>query len=286
MNTGADTLALTLTLATTLPLTALLTGLFGSLHCLGMCGGISGSIALATPLRKDLPTASGRTFPVAVTAAGMAASMVAAVPNRAAWVRLGPNVLAFNLGRISSYTLAGALAGGIGGIAMQPWFFTGVSGIRGALYLFANLMIVLTGLYIMGISRWLAPLERAGSRLWRHIAPYGRQFMTMETPSQAARFGIIWGWIPCGMVYAMLLAAISAGGAREGAITMFAFGVGTLPSMLLAGVAAGSLRHAMRHPRIRMAAGLAVIAMGLFGVARAGMLEQLQTFGAFCVATN
>ena len=95
-------------------------------------------------------------------------------------------------------------------------------------------------------------------------------------------FGMLWGWIPCGMVYAMLLTAMSAGSAAGGAMTMFAFGVGTLPVMVGSGWSAGRLRGWTRKPRVRLAAGIAVVAMGLFGIARMGTLEQLQVFGAFC----
>jgi sulfite exporter TauE/SafE len=127
-------------------------------------------------------------------------------------------------------------------------------------------------------------LERAGGHLWRRIAPYSKRLLPMNTAPRAAMFGMLWGWIPCGMVYAMLLSAMSAGNATGGMTTMLAFGLGTLPAMISVGWAAGSVQRWTRDSRVRLAAGAAVVAMGLFGFARADGLQQLQAFGAFCVS--
>jgi hypothetical protein len=260
-----------------LPLTALITGLLGGLHCLGMCGGVSGSIALATPPAGG--AVSGRAFPVPVHAAANSAP-AAGRP----WAA-ETNVLAFNAGRIASYSVAGAFAGAVGGIA-SGWNPTAVisdtQAIRTGLFVFANLMIVLAGLYLLGVPQLLAPLERAGGLIWRKIAPLTRPLLPLQSPAHAALFGAAWGWIPCGMVYAMLLTAIGAGSAAAGALTMLAFGVGTLPAMLAAGFAGGAIARWTRHPRVRLVAGLAVIAIGIYGLLRLGSLEQLQAFGAYC----
>lgn len=256
-----------------LPLTALTTGFLGSLHCLGMCGGVSGSVALASAKRPS------RAFPVPVQVA-------AAGPHLPGARVTETNVFAFNAGRIASYGIAGALAGTAGGIIggwAQGGVISGTTGARTAMFVFANLMIVLTGLYLMGIPQLLAPLERAGGVIWRRIAPMTRSLLPLRSPYQAALFGAIWGWIPCGMVYAMLLSAISAGSAMAGAACMLAFGAGTLPAMLAAGLAAGRLQGWTRLPRVRLAAGLMVVAIGLFGFARLASLDQLQAFGAYCV---
>ena len=270
-----------------LPLTALTTGFLGSVHCLGMCGGISATVAMASPLRP--PAGDGRTNSVPIVIAFSAApgiagaTVVASVPRYAA----ESNVLAFNAGRIASYAIAGAMAGTLGGALAsvgQAWVISETMPMRTALFVFANLMIIFTGLYLMGLPQFLAPLERAGGHLWKHISPWSRKFLPLRSPVHAAMFGALWGWIPCGMVYAMLLTAMSAGSTAGGAITMLAFGVGTLPAMIGAGWSAGRVRGWTRKPKIRLAAGIAVIAMGMFGLARLGTLSQLQTFGAFCNA--
>jgi hypothetical protein len=268
----------------TLLLTALTTGLMGSLHCLGMCGGISATVALASPPARPPDNGTLRPVPVALVThpvSTRAGFLPSTAPSTAE-----ANVLAFNAGRIASYAIAGALAGTLGGALAglgQGWVISETTPVRTALFLLANLMIIFTGLYLMGVPQLLAPLEKAGGHLWRHLSPHAQKLLPLRTLSHAAWFGMLWGWIPCGMVYAMLLTAMSAGSAASGAMTMFAFGAGTLPVMLGTGWSAGRLRGWTRRPRVRLAAGMAVVAMGVFGLARIGTLAQLQAFGAFCM---
>lgn len=269
--------------ALTLPLTALTTGFLGSVHCLGMCGGISGTIALGAtrPARAGNP---GTSFPDSIPIV-VARGSAPVLSSRQTHSLSTPqtNVLAFNAGRVASYMVAGALAGTVGGVIGQGWVISETLNARMFLFLFANLLIVATGLYLMGLPQILAPLERAGGHLWRRIAPYTKKLLPMNTAPRAALFGMLWGWIPCGMVYAMLLSAMGAGSAAGGMATMLAFGIGTLPAMIVVGWAAGSVQRWTRDSRVRLAAGAAVVAMGLSGFARADGLQQLQAFGAFCM---
>jgi sulfite exporter TauE/SafE len=266
-------------------LTALTTGLMGSLHCLGMCGGISATVALASPLAAIADTAALRPAPVSLAAIPVTVRVPASSWRSTAPSTAEGNVVAFNAGRIASYALAGALSGALGGAiggAGPGWVISESMPMRTLLFLFANLMIIFTGLYLMGVPQLLAPLEKAGGHLWRHVAPWSRRLLPLRTRSHAALFGMLWGWIPCGMVYAMLLSAMSAGNAAGGAMTMVAFGLGTLPVMVGSGWSAGWLRGWTRKPWVRLAAGMAVVTLGLFGIARMGSLEQLRVFGAFC----
>jgi uncharacterized protein len=260
----------------TLPLAALTTGLLGSLHCVGMCGGVSGTIALGAdgPARRGV---QGGALSIAIPV-----SAVGRAPHSLSSGQI--NVLAFNGGRIASYMVAGAMAGTIGGAIGQSWILNETTGARTLLFLFANAMIVATGLYLMGVPQLLAPLERAGGQLWCHLSPYTKKLLPMNTAPRAALFGALWGWIPCGMVYAMLLSAMSAGGTASGMLTMLAFGIGTLPAMVATGWATGGIGRWTRDGRIRVLAGAAVVAMGLYGFARADGLKQLQSVGAFCVS--
>jgi hypothetical protein len=271
----------------TLPLTALIAGFLGSLHCLGMCGGISGTIALSANARRSGGNAESNInerahaiIPVIVSHSAGQSIASSALPISAS---SHENVIAFNLGRILSYGVAGALAGSLGGLLGPGWIINDTASVRWFLFVIANLMIILSGLYLMGITRLLAPLERAGGSLWKHVSPLSKKLMPISSPGKAAIFGAVWGWIPCGLVYAMLITAISAGNGIGGFVTMFAFGVGTLPAMLAAGFAAGALKKWTRETRVRMVAGALVVAMGLFGMARIGTLEQLNGFGAFCI---
>jgi hypothetical protein len=251
-----------------LPLTAMTAGLLGSVHCLGMCGGVSGMVAMAAPARDRTHIGTNAALTLRVIA----------VPHSPPLAK----VLAFNLGRVTSYGVAGAIAGSAGNLIGQAWLLDGSFPLRAALFLFAHLMVIITGLYLMGLPQLLAPIERAGGALWRYLSPLTRRFLPLDSPTRAAAFGLLWGWIPCGMVYAMLLSATSAGSAAMGAATMLAFGIGTAPAMLAAGVAAGTLARWTRDARVRIAAGGAIVLLGLAGLLRADSLASLRAFGAFC----
>ena len=266
----------------TLPLTALATGFLGSVHCLGMCGGISATVALASPFGDNSKLVPGSPQ---VAIINMSARVVDTAHTSLSVAN--SNVLAFNVGRISSYAIAGGLAGTLGGALAgigQGWVISDTLSARTTLFVLANLMVMFTGLYLMGFPQLLAPLERAGGHLWRRISPLTRGLLPLRSTGHAALFGMLWGWIPCGMVYAMLLTAMSSGSAGNGMATMLAFGAGTLPAMLLSGWAAGTLQRWTRRPRVRFVAGLIVVTLGAFGLARIGSLEQLQAFGSFCTS--
>ena len=203
-----------------------LVGLLGGTHCVGMCGGIVGALSVGGPPRFSLH-------------------------------------LAYNLGRILSYTLAGALVGALGSASLA---LAGQLPLRIALYLAANLMLIALGFYLMGVTRALAFTERVGQNLWRHIQPLTRRFLPARTVAQALPLGMLWGWLPCGLVYSALATALAAGSASQGALLMLAFGLGTLPNLLLAGLLLVRLRHLVQQPAVRLAAGLLVTAVGLWGL--------------------
>lgn len=204
---------------------AFVVGLLGGVHCLGMCGGIVGALSLGGG-------------------------------GSARW----PVLLAYNAGRISSYTLAGALAGGLG------YYFSALAPVQNAqlgLQLVAAVFLVLMGLYLAGWWNLLLGVERFGAVLWRRIEPLGRGLLPVRSVGQAYLLGMLWGWLPCGLVYTALVWTLSAGGAVEGAALMLAFGLGTLPNLLLMGAAAAHLGRWVRTPGVRQAAGLLVIGFGL-----------------------
>ncbi|WJW75773.1 sulfite exporter TauE/SafE family protein [Thiohalobacter sp. IOR34] len=226
-------------------LAALLVGLFGGVHCIGMCGGIVGALGLSLP-------ESGR--------ARLAAQL--------------PWLLAYNLGRIASYCLAGALLGGIGGLAAH-W-----AGLREAqllLQLLAGLMMLALGLYLGGWWLGLTHIERAGGRLWQRLEPLGRRLLPVRSWPQALLLGLVWGWLPCGLVYSVLIWAIAAGSAAQGALLMLGFGLGTLPALLVMGSLAARLGTLLRSPPARRLAGGLVLGFGIYatGLALAGLARSL-----------
>jgi len=212
-----------------------LVGLLGGTHCVGMCGGIVGALSMGGPARWSLH-------------------------------------LAYNSGRILSYAIAGAIAGAVGGAGM---LFAGTLPVRLVLYLLANLMLVALGLYLIGVTRALAFSERLGQNLWRHLQPLTRRFLPARTVAQALPLGLLWGWLPCGLVYSALATALTTGSAGRGALLMLAFGLGTLPNLLLAGMLLGRLNEFTRKPSVRMISGLLVLGFGLYGLS--GVVRLLQT---------
>ncbi len=238
---------------------ALIAGLASGLHCTAMCGGIAGTHgARAVP----------RSQPVSVLPRGT----VAASP-------LSRNI-AFNLGRISSYTLAGALVGSAAGATLA---MSDSMPLRQALFIAANLMLVMTGLQVAGVSA-MAPLERVGARLWRHLQPHAARLAAGAAHSarQSLAMGALWGWIPCGLVYAMLATAMAQGNSMESAAVMLAFGLGTLPNLLAIGWAGTRANAWLVHPLVRALAGGGIAVMGVVGLLRLPALSQLDAWGALC----
>jgi sulfite exporter TauE/SafE len=158
----------------------------------------------------------------------------------------------FNAGRISTYALAGAAAGSAG------WLLS----LQNSLYLFANVVLILVGLHLAGFGALLR-LERLGGPLWRRLQPLAARASAKGNPYFA---GLLWGWLPCGLVYAALAIAVSGGDAFSGSAAMFAFGLGTLPWLLAAGAAAAQLRRWMSFPAVRLAVGGGVMAFGVHGL--------------------
>jgi sulfite exporter TauE/SafE len=209
---------------------ASLVGLLGGTHCIGMCGGIVG--ALTSGLSDDMRNSRAR--------------LVAAQ-------------LAYNTGRIISYAAAGVLAGLLGRQATTM----GVTGGFPIGGIIAAVIMILLGFYLGGWWQALQWLERLGAHVWRHIEPFGRRFIPVRHAGQALLLGLVWGWLPCGMVYSVLVLALASGSGTEGGAIMLAFGAGTLPTMLAMGIAFGSLGRWVRNKRVREAAGILVILMGV-----------------------
>jgi len=107
-------------------------------------------------------------------------------------------------------------------------------------------------------------LEKLGAKLWRHIQPIGQRLFPISSPLQAFLLGALWGWLPCGLVYAAVAWSLTTANALEAAKLMLGFGLGTLPAMLLGGNAFDYLKGWIQNPLIRTSAGVLIIAFGIY----------------------
>ena len=212
-------------------LVAFVMGLFSSMHCIGMCGSIIGTLTLS--LSPDI---------------------------RNNKKRLLPFVFNYNFGRITSYTIAGALTGMVEVLLTLP--LSEAHGHR-VLQLISSAIMASAGLYIAGWFPRFAYIEKAGVFLWKQLEPYGRKLIPVKNRTQAYLFGMIWGWLPCGLVYAALALAATAGDVSKSALTMFAFGLGTLPAVMGVGIMTHILTRLSRMQRFKQAIGLFMIVLAL-----------------------
>ena len=204
---------------------AFLAGLLGSGHCFGMCGGIAGSLGAVSGLGKRS----------------------AALP-----------AVQFNLGRLLGYALLGAVAGGVLGLAgdimaLKPlgkW-------LRGI----TSVMILLIGLRFLVDWRGLDIIEKGGAALWQRIMPFAVRISRRHDWLGRLGLGACWGFLPCGLVYTVLVTAASTGSAVAGATTMAAFGVGTLPAMLGLTLAAPALSVFLSDRFVRRIVGFSLVVL-------------------------
>lgn len=240
-------------------------GVLGSVHCIGMCGGIVSAISLAAqPAHR---------FPVPIRRAETA--------RPTGGIDRITGIVMYNAGRIGSYALAGAIAGGAARAALA---LTGMAQIQSIGYWLANSMLVALGVYLMGATRSLAWLEAGGQRLWRQIQPLTRNVLPLDTPWKMLLAGSLWGWLPCGMVYSMLLTALLTGSAATGATVMLVFGLGTLPMLFALGILGAHLRSALQRRPVRLLSGLIVLSFGLLGLFRIWHGMPIGWLDALCVS--
>jgi sulfite exporter TauE/SafE len=176
-------------------------------------------------------------------------------------------VLAYNAGRITSYAMGGAIAGAAGATLKS---LVSVEHAMLGLRLGAGLMMVAMGLYLAGFGGALRWAERAGEPVWRWVAPLARRFVPVRTPVQALALGLAWGWMPCGLVYAGLAAALAGGSVLGGMATMVAFGIGTLPTLVAMSSTAALVARASRSARVRVGAAVVVGCFGVMQIAGVG----------------
>lgn len=211
---------------------AFLVGLMGAGHCIGMCGGLVGAISQQMPTQTKGNVLVGKL----------------------------QFIVSYNAGRILSYTLAGALIGGSASL-LSTLFSLDIYLL--SMRILAGVMMIATGLYIAKIWSGVVQIERLGKRVWQVLGPIANRLLPIKSLKQAFVAGLIWGWLPCGLVYSTLTWAVAANSAQQGALIMAAFGLGTLPALFSAGVAAQVFAQFVLQSSVRMISGLLLVGFGI-----------------------
>lgn len=209
--------------------TAFLVGLLGSAHCFGMCGGIAAAYA---------PSIKEKSLSQSLLVASF-----------------------YNFGRALSYAIAGAIAGSVGvalGSSLDLAYWSII------LRFIAGLIIILIGLQLLFKFELLAWVESIGKPVWEKLAPLTRHLLPLDHPLKWLALGGLWGWLPCGMVYSMLLMAVTSGGSFQGAALMLCFALGTLPSMMLTGVTLAHFGELFKRKLVHQVAGGMCIIFGIW----------------------
>ncbi|WP_068452065.1 MULTISPECIES: sulfite exporter TauE/SafE family protein [unclassified Oleiphilus] len=169
-------------------------------------------------------------------------------------------VLSYHLGRVVSYTMAGIFVGLIG------FWFAEYLGALTALRALAAIMLILMGFYLAGWFNGLILSEKLGSLVWRRLQPLGKRYLRPSGQAQAICLGLVWGWLPCGLVYSSLIYASSQAHWFNSALTMLCFGIGTLPSMLGVSFMGKQATAWLNSTRFRKAAGIALLIYGVWSL--------------------
>lgn len=218
-------------------LTAWLLGFIGSIHCMGMCGGIVGALTLNNQSKHPVITQ-----------------------------------LAYHAGRISTYGLLGLTVGFLG-----FWLADLHHSLANTMRVISGGMLILMGLYVSGATQALNWLEKGGSVAWKYIQPISKTFLPVRNLPQAMGLGMVWGLLPCGLVYSTLTWSLVAADPVQSASMMMMFGLGNLPALLSFGLFAQTLTKLKKQPLVRLSLGALIILFGIWTLAGPIMMSTMNT---------
>ena len=212
--------------------TAFLAGLLGSGHCFAMSGVIAGSLGALS--------------------GGGTSKKALVLP-----------ALQFNLGRMVGYAIIGAIAAGILGAAGE---IMALKAYGKSLRVLTALMVFFIGIRFLVDWKGIDIIEKGGAGIWRKIAPLAAKASQRHDWIGRTGLGVLWGFLPCGLVYTVLMTAASTGAALSGAATMFAFGAGTAPAMFGLTVAAPALNTFLSDKLVRRIVGFSLVVLAIWMV--------------------
>jgi sulfite exporter TauE/SafE len=250
------------------------TGLLGGVHCAGMCGGIVGALSMLGQRAQSVADMRPVTFPITWVNNQQIPSIVAPIiPVRnvdSLWVRaLTP--LYYNIGRISMYTVLGILAGSAGSLS---FFFEQALPIQQFAYLISSMLLIMIGAYLVGVRWVVTALETLGQPFWRRIKPIATARLRQTGPLNLILTGALWGLVPCGMLYGVLSMALFSGSGIRGGLLMLAFGLGTLPNLMMLGVAGDAMKRLTGRRWVRQLAGAIIVGFGVLGLFRINLVIE------------
>ena len=212
-------------MTTALLVAALFMGFFGSPHCLGMCGGLVAAFGLSM---KDVSPTKRKAL-----------------------------IATYHVGRLLSYASLGLIAGLLGTTVLAP-LMVGNNIPR----ILLGLVLVFVGMTMLGMP-FLTKLERFGMRFWQALAPLRQKVFPLVTFPRALTAGLLWGFLPCGLVYGALLIAVVGHDPLTGAVLMFAFGLGTIPMLVATHKTVNIIRNQIGRLRLRQLNGAIMVISGL-----------------------
>ena len=203
---------------------ALLSGLLGGVHCAAMCGGIATGFSAMSP--------------------------------QGGWQQ----AVQVNLGRVGGYVLAGAIVGGFGAGLLRVFRFDMLAiGLRMAV----GMVLVMVAVRLLDQRGRLHFIPRPGARFWRFLQPFQKRLLPADRAWRRIALGMLWGWLPCGLSMTLLTAAWLQASARDGALTMAAFGLGTLPMMIPLTWSGARMGRWLQKPAFRTTAAVFILLAGL-----------------------
>jgi sulfite exporter TauE/SafE len=248
------------------------TGLLGGVHCAGMCGGIVGALSMLGGRAKSVAEVRPATVPVnwmskqqfSTISVPTAAPTVQVRNADSLWARAF-TPLYYNIGRISMYTALGIFAGSVGSLS---FFFEQALPVQQAAYFISSILLIMIGAYLVGVRWVVSALESLGQPFWRRIKPLATARLRQTGPLNLVLTGALWGLVPCGMLYGVLSIALFSGSGIRGGLLMLAFGLGTLPNLMLLGVAGDAVKRVTGRRWVRQLAGAIIVGFGLLGLLR------------------
>lgn len=215
---------------------AFLIGLLGSGHCLGMCGGITTMLTTAIKPINTSPNTATHTSKNNKTLL----------------------VICYHFGRILSYSFIGFIVAFTGSMASKS-----IGLPLQILHIIAGVFLILLGLYIGQWLYWLTYIEKLGKYIWQVISPSAKKLLPVQTSPQAFLLGVLWGWLPCGLVYSTLTWSLASGSGFQGASIMFAFGLGTLPALIALSFGLPFINQLITSNLFRKASAILLILWGI-----------------------